>query len=142
MSSFTKNLILSPLKNGKNWTVRKEFFYDIGFEGSGNRITVPVGFVTDLTSIPKLFRGIFSVWGKYGKGAVVHDYLYFSHEKTRKEADYIFYENMIFLEVKKYKAKIIYNAVKLFGEYSYYHTKGYIIKCLEENITIPDMEKL
>ena len=73
MSSFTENLIVSPLKDGKSWVVRKEFFYDIGFEGSGDTIVVPVGFVTDFASVPQFFWGIFPTWDKYGKASVIHD---------------------------------------------------------------------
>ena len=142
MSSFTENLIVSPLKDGKKWVVRKEFFYEVGFEGSGDIVVVPVGFITDFTSVPKLFWGIFPKWDRYGKASVVHDYLYYSHEKTQEEADYIFYEGMIVLGVEEYKAKMLYAAVKVFGKSRYNEPKSLIMSHLGNNIEIPDMKKL
>lgn len=39
-------------------------------------IRVPAGFVTDFASIPRAFWVVLPPTGKYGKAAVVHDYLY------------------------------------------------------------------
>ena len=52
MSSFTTPLIVSPLKDGKHWRLVEPFSYDVGKEGSGDTITVPVDFVTDFASSP------------------------------------------------------------------------------------------
>jgi len=142
MSSFTENPIVSPLKNGEKWVVRKEFFYDVGFEGSKDTIVVPSGFVTDFASVPRVLWSIFPKWGVYGPASIIHDYLYFSHEKTREEADYIFYEGMLVLGIKKWKAKILYNAVKIFGKDNYKKSKSYMIEMLNEKIEISKMEKL
>jgi len=142
MSSFTENLIVSPLKNGRNWVVRKEFFYDVGFEGSGDTIVVSCGFVTDFTTVPRFLWSIFPKWEKYGNAAIIHDYLYFSHERTREEADKIFYEGMIVLGVSKLKAQILYNAVRIFGKDKYKNSRAYMIEMLDEKIEISKMEKL
>jgi hypothetical protein len=138
MSSFTRELITTPLKDGKRWVIRREFFYDVGFEGSGDRITVPVGFVTDLTSVPKIFWSLLPRWDKYGQAAVIHDYLYFSHEKDRKDSDKIFYEAMRVLGVDKWKAKLMYNSVRLFGNMSFRNSKAYILESTGKSITIPE----
>jgi hypothetical protein len=47
MSHFTEILIVSPLADSRTWCLRKEFGYDVGREGSGETISVPVGFLTD-----------------------------------------------------------------------------------------------
>ena len=52
MSQFTNPLIVSPMNDGKFWVIREAFQYDLDFEGSGNSIIVPLGFVTDFTSVP------------------------------------------------------------------------------------------
>ena len=141
MSSFTDTLILSPLRTDPSkWIVRKSFSYDVGKIGSGDIITVPMGFVTDLTSIPRLFWSILPRWEAYGPAAIIHDYLYFSHEKTKDEADLIFYEGMIVLGVKKSTATIMYNSVKFFAASSYKNRDSYIIKTTEETITLNKLD--
>ncbi|GAI33030.1 unnamed protein product, partial [marine sediment metagenome] len=54
-------------------------------------------------------------WGKYGKAAVVHDYLYQTQTRTRKFADDVFYEAMLVSGTKPWKAMAMYRAVRLFG---------------------------
>jgi len=118
MSVFTENLIVSPLPDGRTWVLRKTFSYDVGEEGSGETIRVPVGFITDFASVPRLFWSIFPKWGKYGNAAVIHDYLYWVQDEQypKKRADEIFLEGMLVLNVKKITAKILYWAVKYFAQ--------------------------
>ncbi len=54
MSRFTKILVVSPLANGKTWYLREEFGYYIGDPESRNTVDVPVGFMTDFASVPRL----------------------------------------------------------------------------------------
>ena len=140
MSSFTEKIIVSPLDNGKEWVIRKEFYYDIGYKGSNNRVTVPAGFVTDFTSSPQMLWNIIPQWDRYGKASILHDYLYFSKEKSRKEADKIFYEAMLVSGVKKWKTKIIYWTVRMFGKKAYDKNKHYIIEPLDGYIQCSRME--
>ncbi len=49
---------------------------------------------------------------------------------------------MIVLGVGGYKAKTLSTAVKIFGKSRYNKSDKYIIKCIENNIEIPDMDKL
>ena len=115
MSSFTSTLIVTPMPDGRRWKLWKEFTYHIGTEYSQNYIHVPVGFVTDFASVPFVFWAILPSWGKYGKAAVLHDWLYHYHIRTRKEADDIFLEAMLVSGTKPWKAKVMYRAVRLFG---------------------------
>lgn len=55
-------------------------------------MVVPVGFITDLASIPRPFRPILDRTGKSRKPAVLHDFLYCQHKLERSEADWIFLE--------------------------------------------------
>lgn len=119
MSSFTDPPIISPLPDGRNWLLVKDFVYEIGSLGSGDKIVVPASFKTDLASIPRLFWSFWPPTGRYSSASILHDYLYFSHERTKEESDDIFYEAMLILNVKKWKAKIFYNAVKIFGQKAY-----------------------
>ena len=116
-------LVVSPLPDGKRWVLRREFFYDIGYEGSKNSVIVPSGFVTDFASIPRIFWMIYPKWGKYGNGAVIHDYLYWEQIFSREKSDKIFLEAMVVLGVSSYDCKVIYNLVRLFGDKSWERNK-------------------
>ncbi|NQT31662.1 MAG: DUF1353 domain-containing protein [Deltaproteobacteria bacterium] len=113
MSKFTEVLVVSPLADGKTWVTRKEFGYDIGEEGSGNTIDVPIGFMTDFASIPRPLWVILPRWGKYGNAAVIHDYCYWEQSRSRLEADRIFREAMEVLQVPRWKVRAMYYSVRL-----------------------------
>lgn len=78
-------------------------------------VTVPSGFVTDLTSIPRVFFQLLSRTGVYLHAAIVHDYLYWTQTTTRKMADEIFNFAMIDLKVKTVARVAIYQAVDKLG---------------------------
>ena len=63
MSRFTDILLVSPLADGKTWVVMRDFGYDVGTEGSTDRIDVAVGFQTDFASVPRLFWTVLPKWG-------------------------------------------------------------------------------
>lgn len=85
----------------------------------GEVITVPEGFTTDAASIPRLFWSFLPPLGRYTKAAVVHDYLYRTHLKTKEDADKIFLWLMEDLGVEKVRRTVMYYAVKLFGKKAY-----------------------
>ena len=78
-------------------------------------ITVPEGFITDLTSVPRLFWSVFPPAGQYAKAAVIHDYLYQHHQLSRQAADKLFLDAMTALGVGFKTRRLIYIAVRLFG---------------------------
>ncbi|WP_427170619.1 DUF1353 domain-containing protein [Fusobacterium nucleatum] len=97
------------------WEVLEEYSY----ETSIGLVVVPKGFRTDYASVPKIFRNIINTYGKHGRAAVVHDWLYSSKckiEIKRAEADRIFLEIMEEWDVKKYKRVLMYTLVRMFGE--------------------------
>jgi len=124
MSSFTTSLIVTPV-DGRRWKLVEPFRYRIGSMDSDKIITVPVGFVTDFASIPWLFWQLLPAWGRYGKAAVVHDYLYQRHmiqvsenlylTFSRYQADDIFYEAMLVGNTRHWKAKLMWLAVRICG---------------------------
>ena len=115
MSSFKTKLIMEPLDDGELWRLAEPFVYHLGIEGSGVEISVPLDFITDLTSVPWGFRWIIPAWGKYGKAAVLHDYLYFVGIYDRVVCDAIFVEAMHTLGVSWIVRGLIYKAVRYFG---------------------------
>ena len=115
MSRFTEILNVSPLPDGKNWVIMKDFGYYVGEEDSGNRIDVPIGFITDFASVPRVLWWFIPKWGKYGNATVIHDYLYWDQHCCRKKADNIFRDGMVVLQVQNIRIFFLYWAVKLFG---------------------------
>ncbi len=115
MTQFTDALIVTPLADGKTWVLRAPFGYDIGKKGSGNTIVVADGFETDFASIPRVLWIVLPKWGKYGNAAVVHDWLYWEQDRTRKISDQIMLEAMGVLKVSGLQKYPIYWAVRLFG---------------------------
>lgn len=116
MSKFTTKLVVSPLPNGKDWSVESGFEYHVGEYPSEEIIIVPTGFITDFASIPRFVWPIICPFGKHGKAAVIHDYCYRTllYDK-RKKADDIFLEGMIVLNVNPIKRSLIYFFVRVFG---------------------------
>lgn len=115
MSSFTSPLIVTPMPDGRKWKLFRSFTYHVGSKYNKSVIKVPVGFVTDFASIPWVFWTFLPSWGKYGKAAVLHDYLYQTHNVSRHMADVIFYEAMLVGGTAKWKAKVMYSAVRSWG---------------------------
>lgn len=76
MSSFTTQLKVSPLDNGTDWVVLEDFRFYVGSLDSNTYVDIPVGFVTDFASVPRILWTILPPWGKYGKAAVIHDWLF------------------------------------------------------------------
>lgn len=111
----------------------------IGMENDvdeNGKITVPIGFETNLASVPRLFWNIMSPWD-VARAAVVHDFLYWNCAKAypeltkdgqdeigvmtwqdvRKAADKIFRLAMRCSDppVPKWKIGVAYRAVRMFG---------------------------
>jgi hypothetical protein len=120
MSQFTEILLVSPMADGNTWIVMRPFGYAVGAEDSGDHIEVPVGFQTDFTSVPRLFWAILPKWGRYGNGAVIHDWLYWEQKRTREQADAIFFESMGVLGVGRVTRFPVYWAVRAFGWLAWY----------------------
>ena len=119
MSEYTKILKVSPLGDGDNWILLEDFkYYDeeiLGNEEEPFWITVPPKFMTDFTSVPPILRSLVSKWGKHGNATVLHDYLYWTQQCTRREADDIFRHGMKVMNVNRLRAFLIYWAVRLGG---------------------------
>lgn len=124
MSRFTDILIVSPMSDGKTWIIMRPFGYEVGSEESGDSVEVPVGFQTDFASIPRLFWAILPKWGRYGNGAVIHDWLYWEQTRERREADSIFLESMEVLKVGAPVRYVIYWAVRAFGWLAWYRNQA------------------
>jgi hypothetical protein len=118
MSSFTDKLNVTEVGNGI-WMVERPFRYYVGSENSSDFIDVLEGTITDFASVPRIFWIIFPPFGEYTQAAVLHDYLYQTHLRPKKESDKIFLEAMGVLNVPSWKKYIMYEAVNLFGGHAW-----------------------
>lgn len=95
-STFTRPLHtgdVTRLEQGRPIRViTKPFEYHLGEFGSGNKVSIPLGYCSDGASVPRPLRWFLEPWGKYAQAAIVHDFLYSTWQRPRKEADQIFRE--------------------------------------------------
>ena len=103
--------------NDGNMVVAEKLEYEI--HETGSKIIVPPGFVTDFASTPQIFWTFLPPFGDYQLAAVVHDYLYWDQTCTRKQADDVLRLAMGESLVHKFKAWIMYHAVRIAGEGAY-----------------------
>ncbi|MFI4966713.1 MAG: DUF1353 domain-containing protein [Caulobacterales bacterium] len=141
MSQFTDHLGLQMIENAagrpiltgdgrSQWSLTAPLTYDVGREGSGETITVPVGATTDLASVPRFAWSLLPPDGPWTKAAVVHDFLYRTRGTgvfagrcwitrrggyTRAQSDRILNEAMAALGVRADKRLVIFVAVRLCG---------------------------
>ena len=114
MSSFTRPLVLEVTQKDKRpFRVVERFGYIV--EKTGSSVVVPAGFLTDGATVPFPLNAIVPAWGRHGKAAVVHDYMYRSGDYSREFADYVFLEAMGVLGVPKWRKWLMYLAVRMFG---------------------------
>lgn len=130
-----KDILLHPLQreglNAYSWMTeaeKKKKWYRLDRElkyqyPDGSVCLIPAGFVTEGASIPKwLWSLVGSPFaGDYIEGAIIHDYLYWlaltkkQPKGTRKEADGIFLQTMLYYGTSEREAKLKYWAVRMFG---------------------------
>jgi hypothetical protein len=131
MSSFIDPLIVEPNDDESQWTLHAPFRYWLDGLHKGDVITIPAGFQTDFASIPRALWSILPPTGRYGKAAVLHDFLYQNlglvrinptveaeaivKRFTRAECDGIFRDAMLVLGVSSFTAYAMWVAVRAFG---------------------------
>jgi hypothetical protein len=78
-------------------------------------VRVPAGFVTDLASVPRAFWQLKRPEGRHAYAAVIHDYLYWTQTRPRKECDDILREALLESKADKATVWAFYEAVRKFG---------------------------
>ena len=106
-----------PFSDGRHWIVKQPLTYRVGV--SQDSITVPVGFVTDLASIPPALQSLIQQNGPYLLPAVVHDYLYWKQTCTRAQSDQLLLLAMVENKVSKVHRTAIYDAVRAAGGFAW-----------------------
>ena len=117
MGVYPNPLYMKAVPGG--YKLMGDFVY---WTSSGKKITAPKGFVTDLASVPRIFRPIFTGHGKSRQAACIHDWLYHNFHHTRKEADQIFLEALKTSGMNWFGRRAMYRAVRL-GGWMHYRSK-------------------
>lgn len=101
----------------EEWWLDGELVYQsdlIGEDGKPVLVVVPDRYLTDLASIPRIFRLLFAKNGRHRPAAVPHDFLCgLGLDFPRRLADRIFMEIMKFLKVKRWTRYPMYWAVRV-----------------------------
>ena len=117
MSNFFTPLRLEYL-DGRRWQLLEPFGYRV--DGARDSIRVPKGFVTDFASIPRWLWWLYPPTGRWGRAAVLHDWLYCKATRPRKACDDVFLEAMRVLGVPWHRRYLMFLAVRLFGGRAYH----------------------
>jgi hypothetical protein len=116
VSSFTEPLRVEVM--GKEvdglgmFAVLKGFRYEIGYLGSGDVVSVPAGFETDLVSLPRFARWFLPIAGRPAKAALLHDWLLIQKDPRAHE---VFDEALKVAEVPTINRWIMVAGVKLWA---------------------------
>jgi len=123
LSQFTTNFKGELI--GKNiWRNLEQFEYHVGSYPSKEIIIVPVDYITDFASVPRIFWAIISPIDRHAKAAVIHDYLYdYPEYYSRKEIDNIFLEGLNVLNIKPWKKHCLFYGVRLFSWYRWWELR-------------------
>ena len=121
LSRFTGWPLTVEFIDGRRWRVHQDISYRTA---AGEVSTVRAGFVFDFASIPKILWPLVPPAGDghnlYGLAAVWHDWLYVHRQIggraiTRREADALFLEIMLYVGVRPLLARAMYPAVRVVG---------------------------
>lgn len=112
---FTSRLQIEDSPVPRKWVVIAPLIWCDPIFG---RIEVPAGAETDLASVPK-FLQLLSSWfdadGQSRRPAVVHDWLYTTHQLSRAEADKFLRISLISEGVPVSVAWVYWSGVRTFG---------------------------
>jgi hypothetical protein len=112
---FLSPLVLEAAPNPDFWFVRAPLIWCDPLYG---RVEVPIGFTTDLASIPRALRNLpaFDPNGRSRRPAVVHDWLYQWRGFTKPTADGFLRDAMVAEGCSPADADAFYAAVHWFGQ--------------------------
>lgn len=111
MARFTDDVHVVNRLSGRvfEWELRDSVSYRLNDRPETEVANVPPGFRTDFASVPRPFWSIIAPWGRHGRAAIVHDFLYQLGSVTdvgarslrrpsKREADRIFRQAMAVLD--------------------------------------------
>lgn len=115
MAKFLTSLVMenaTDQDDGK-WRLTQPLIYDS--DVAKRVIVVPVGFVTDLASVPRVPIAYMLAGGTSNEASVVHDFLYTSHIVDRETADAVLKEASAVTGVPAWRRWIMWAGVRIGG---------------------------
>jgi hypothetical protein len=82
-------------------------------------VRVPIGFVTDFASIPRIFWSLLRPDGTYSYAAIIHDFLYWEQYLSRDVSDSILKLCMEDFKIEAAVVNSIYTGVRLGGGFAW-----------------------
>jgi hypothetical protein len=82
-------------------------------------VRVPIGFVTDFASIPRIFWSLLRPDGTYSYAAVIHDFLYWEQYLSREASDAILRLCMEDFKINAAVITTIHSGVRLGGSFAW-----------------------
>ena len=122
MSHFVTDLDVRRIAEGSSdcrgtWCLLAPFVYSSDL--LGKLVVVPTGFVTDFASVPRIPVAFLLAVDCAQEAAVIHDYLYTSHEIDRATADAVFKEAALAGGSPSWRAWLMYFGVRIGGSGPY-----------------------
>lgn len=105
---FIKDIVSVTQLDDVSWRLNELLVY----EGDQQTFTVPVGFVTDFASVPRIFVWLVPAYGAYTKAAILHDHLCRDAPVRRRDADGIFRRCLREAEVPFIRRWLMWAAVR------------------------------
>ena len=128
---FLSVLRVERVAGSRDWVLTSELAFSSAV--LDRLIIVPIGFVTDFASVPRLPFAYLLFGGVADEAAVVHDFLYSTGACSRKLADDVFAEASKACGVAAWRRGPMWLGVRLFGGRRYASVKGD-----EDGIPCPD----
>jgi hypothetical protein len=135
MAQFTEAVTVVNRLAGRvhDWELCEPMSYRLVDRPDAEVVNVPPGFVTDFASVPRPVWFWIAPWGRHGRAAIVHDFLYRNGSVTdvaarqmrrpsKAEADRIFRDAMAVLDhaiLGGIRRSLMWAAVALFGKGAY-----------------------
>lgn len=110
---YTRNIDDISHDGRGSWQLLRDLVYQS--DVAQKIIRVPKKFITDFASVPRIPIAYLLVGDTAHKAAVIHDYLYTTHEVTRKIADEVLFEAAIVCGIPRWRANILWSSVDTFG---------------------------
>lgn len=110
---FLSVLRVERVAGSRDWVLTSELAFSSAV--LDRLIIVPIGFVTDFASVPRLPFAYLLFGGVADEAAVVHDFLYSTGACSRKQADDVFAEASKVCGVSGWRRGPMWLGVRMFG---------------------------
>ena len=114
-----KNGLLQKVKHSDYFIVQQEFIWWLDYENKKWKITIPKFFMTDMWSIPHIFRPFINR-NKY-IAYILHDYLYDTKQYSKTFSDQILRDAMKVEWAWFFERNIVYSWLLIWGWFARYY---------------------